>query len=81
MSARRDPRGHPSCGKGGESASMFGRHGTLWQILIATIGLAIVAVVLIGPRAHDRTQMVSQPTAIVGANRPTKELPIAPALG
>jgi hypothetical protein len=42
---------------------MFGKHGTMWQVTLGIVGLAIVAVVLIGPRA--RGTMISSPSAAV----------------
>jgi len=47
---------------------MFGRHGTLWQVTVAIVGLAIVGVVLVGPRLRERSTMVAAPTAIVANN-------------
>src|SRR2546423_6720640 len=52
---------------------MFGRHGTLWQVTIAIVGLAIVALVLVGPRARERANLISSPAAVVGANNNTAE--------
>ncbi|HXM55758.1 MAG TPA: hypothetical protein VOB72_10245 [Candidatus Dormibacteraeota bacterium] len=60
---------------------MFGRHGTLWQVTIAVVGLAIVALVLIGPRARERATMITSPAAIVGVGSSTADrVQTAPAI-
>jgi len=56
---------------------MFGRHGTAWQVTVAIVGLAIVGVVLIGPRMRERSTMVTSPTAIVANN--ADRVSVAPA--
>jgi len=58
---------------------MLGRHGTLWQVTVAIVGLAIVAVVLVGPRMRERSTMVAAPTAVVAPNIPTDRVSSAPA--
>lgn len=53
---------------------MLGRHGTLWQVTVAIAGLAIVGVVLVGPRARERATMITDPSAIVAPNSPIERV-------
>jgi hypothetical protein len=46
---------------------MFGRHGTVWQVLLAITGLLIVTVVLVVPHGRGTT-LESNPAAVVGSN-------------
>ena len=49
---------------------MFGKHGTVWQVGLAVLGLLIVGIVLFGP--HGRaTSLVAAPAADVANNNST----------
>jgi hypothetical protein len=47
---------------------MFGRSGTLWQVTVGIVGLAIVGIVFVSPRMRVGATMITAPAAVVAPN-------------
>lgn len=59
---------------------MFGRHGTVWQVGLAALGLIIVGFVLLGPRGQGTTPLIAAPAGQLGSNGARAALPASQAV-